>query len=150
VRSDPAPPDAIQSVVSGFFAEALNPRDLTAFDRFCAPDYRWHGMDGAEVLGLEAFKCEVEMFFDAFPDLTVDVRDIVVGHDRAAVRFRETGTHRGQFGDLAPTGITASWDGVAIYRAENELLVEEWSVSDRLGMLEKLGAISLAAPGHSA
>ncbi len=132
-----------EAIVRAFIEEALNEHDLPAFDRFCASTYVWHGMDGAEVRGLEPFKREVEVFFDAFPDIRVDVLDIVVGGDRAAVRFRESGTHRGGFAGLEPTGRKASWDGVAIYRVANDLLVEEWSVSDRLGLLEKIGAAPL-------
>ncbi len=130
----------IEPLIRAFIDEALNQHDLSAFDRFCAPDYLWHGMDGAEVHGLEPFKREVAVFFDAFPDINVEVLDVVVGADRAAVRFRESGTHAGQLADLQPTGRRVAWDGVAIYRVANELLVEEWSVSDRLGMFEKLGA----------
>ena len=128
-------------IVRAFIDEALNQHDLSAFDRFCADDYLWHGMDGAEVRGLEPFKREVEVFFDAFPDICVDVLDIVAAGNRAAVRFRESGTQRGSFAGTLPTGTRASWDGMAIYRVENGLLVEEWSVSDRLGLLQKIGAL---------
>jgi steroid delta-isomerase-like uncharacterized protein len=131
-----------RSVVAGFFAEALNRHDLVAFDRFCREDYTWHGMAGAEVHGREDFRRAVELFFIAFPDLLAEVHDIVVDGDRAAVRYRESGTHLGELDGLPPTGRTAAWDGVAIYRVAEGLLVEEWSVSDRLAMLEAIGAHS--------
>lgn len=133
--------DRIRSVVAGFFAEALNRRDLPAFDRFCAEAYVWHGMAGVEVSGREAFKREVGLLFQAFPDVSVEVLDIVVGGDRAAVRFRESGTHLGDFAGVPPTARVVMWDGVAIYRVADGLLVEEWSVSDRLTILETIGAL---------
>jgi predicted ester cyclase len=131
-----------RSVVAGFFAEALNRHDLAALDRFCGEDYAWHGMGGTEVRGREAFRRAVELFFIAFPDIYAEVLDIIVDGDRAAVRYRESGTHLGELDDLPPTGRTAAWDGVAIYRVADGLLVEEWSVSDRLAMLEAIGAHS--------
>jgi predicted ester cyclase len=134
------------SLVRAFIDEALNRHDLSAFDRLCAQEYVWHGMAGAEVRGLETFKREVVVFFDAFPDITIDVLDIVVDGDRAAVRFRESGTHQGVFGDAAPTGRSLSWDGIAIYRVKDELIVEEWSVLDMLALLEGVGASPLE--GH--
>jgi predicted ester cyclase len=133
--------DPTRSVVAAFFDEALNQHDLAAFDRFCAEDYVWHGMAGVEVRGLDAFKREVGLFFDAFPDISVEVLDILVGGERAAVRFRESGTHLGGFAGVPPTGRAVLWDGVAIYRVANGLLVEEWSVSDRLAMLETIGGL---------
>jgi predicted ester cyclase len=128
------------AVVRAFVDEALNRHSLAAIDRFCAVDYVWHGMAGAEVHGREAFKREVAVFFDAFPDIKVDVLDIIVSGDRAAVRFQESGTHRGQFAGVAPSGRVGAWDGIAIYRVADSLLVEEWSVTDRLALLEAIGA----------
>jgi predicted ester cyclase len=138
--------DTTASLVRAFIDRALNRHDLSAFDRFCAQEYVWHGMAGAEVRGLETFKREVVVFFDAFPDITIDVLDIVVDGDRAAVRFRESGTHQGVFGNTPPTGRSLSWDGIAIYRVKDELIVEEWSVLDRLALLEGVGASPLE--GH--
>lgn len=135
----------IDAIVRAFIEEALNQHDLSAFNRFCASDYVWHGMDGAEVRGLEPFKREVEVFFDAFPDICIDILDIVGASDRAAVRFRESGTQQGGFAGTRPSGQRASWDGMAIYRVADGLLVEEWSVSDRLGLLEKIGALPSGA-----
>jgi steroid delta-isomerase-like uncharacterized protein len=127
-------------VVTAFFDKALNDHDLGAFDRFCAADYAWHGMAGVEVRGLDAFKREVQLFFEAFPDIKVQVLDVIVEGDRAAVRYRESGTHLGDLAGVPPTKRAVTWDGVAIYRVENGLLVEEWTVSDRLTMLEAIGA----------
>jgi predicted ester cyclase len=101
---------------------------------------RGHGMAGVEVRGLDAFKREVQLFFEAFPDIKVHVLDVIVEGDRAAVRYRESGTHLGDLAGVPPTKRAVTWDGVAIYRVENGLLVEEWSVSDRLTMLEAIGA----------
>jgi len=135
----------VEALVRGFFEDAINTGDLDAFDRYCGPDYVWHG--GADpgglgdVHGLEAFKAAVKTFFTGFPDLRVEILDMLVEGDRAAVRFRETGTHEGEFVGIAPTGRTVTFAGMGIYRAEGGKLVEEWFVDDSRAIFEQIGAI---------
>jgi predicted ester cyclase len=135
----------VEALVRGFFEQAINTGDLDAFDSYCGPDYIWHG--GADpgglgdVHGLEDFKRAVAMFFTGFPDLKVEILDMLVDGDRAAVRFRETGTHAGTFVGVAPTGNTVTFAGMGIYRAERGKLVEEWFVDDSRAIFEQIGAI---------
>lgn len=135
----------VETLIKGFFEEAINTGDLEAFDKYCAREYVWHG--GADpgglgdVYGLENFKNAVSMFFTGFPDLRVEILDMLVDGDRAAVRFRETGTHRGTFVGVAPTGRKVTFAGMGIYRAEGGKLVEEWFVDDSRAIFEQIGAI---------
>lgn len=129
-------------LVRGFFDEALVPRAVAEFPRFCAPGYVWHGRSPDEdVVGCDAFAAFVGSFFEAFPDIRVEVLDVVAGQDRAAVRYRETATHSSTYAGVPASGRVVSWDGVAIYRAHDGLLVEEWSVGDSLSMMLQIGAV---------
>jgi predicted ester cyclase len=135
----------VETLVRGFFEEAINTGDMAAFERYCASDYVWHG--GADpgglgdVHGIEDFKRAVAMFFTGFPDLRVEILDMLVDGDRAAVRFRESGTHLGQFVGVAPTGNKIMFSGMGIYRAQGGKLVEEWFVDDSRAIFEQIGAI---------
>lgn len=135
----------VASLVQGFFTEAINTGRLDAFGEYCADDYVWHG--GADpgglgdVHGLERFKDAVGTFFTGFPDLKVEILDMLVEGNRAAVRFRETGTHNGPFVGIEPTGNAVEFSGMGIYRAEDGKLVEEWFVDDSRAIFEQIGAI---------
>jgi predicted ester cyclase len=135
----------VESLVRGFFEEAINTGDLSAFDRYCGENYVWHG--GADpgglgdVRGLDNFKDAVAMFFKGFPDLKVEILDMLVEGHKAAVRFRETGTHLGTFVGFAATGKQVTFGGMGIYRAERGKLVEEWFVDDSRAIFEQIGAI---------
>jgi predicted ester cyclase len=138
----------VETLVRGFFGEALNGHDLEAFPRFCGPDYVWHGSSNPDgsgtVVGLAPFARAVASFFEAFPDLRATVLDVIAHDDRAAVRFCETGTHEATFMGVAPTRRVLRWDGIAIYRAQDGLLVEEWSVGDNLSLLRQIDAVAPA------
>lgn len=133
----------LESLVRGFFDEAINTHDTDAFPRFCGAGYVWHGGSDAsrDVVGRDAFAAFVGSFFESFPDVRAEVFDVVAGRDRAAIRFRETATHTTTYAGIAPTGRVVSWDGVAIYRAQDGLLVEEWSVGDNLSLMLQIGAV---------
>ncbi len=132
-----------EQLVRRFFDEALAARDMAALRELCGADYVWHGSPdpGDDVVGLDAFAESVASFYDSFPDCEVEVLDVLAEGDRAVVRFRETGTHDGAFMGIAPTGRRVSNYGIAIYRARDGRLVEEWSVSDQLSLLRQLGAV---------
>ena len=140
-------PSAVERLVRAFFDEALNAHSLEALPRFCGAGYVYHAIsDGrGDTVGLDAFAGAVAAYFEAFPDIHATVLDVIAMEDRAAVRIFETGTHEGSFMGVAATHERMRWDTIAIYRAENGQLVEEWSVGDNLSLLQQMGAIVPAA-----
>ena len=60
--------------------------------------------------------------------------DIVAEGDRVVIRFTSTGTHRGAFAGIAPTG------RMAIVRVVGGKIVEQWGLPDLNGLLEQLRA----------
>lgn len=138
-------PSEVETLVRRFFDEAINAGNLDAFDEFCSPDYVWHG--GADpgglgdVHGLVAFKQAVDAFFTGFPDLKVEILDLLAQGDKAAVRFRESGTHLGAFVGFPATSRRVTFSGMGIYRAHAGKLVEEWFVDDSRAIFEQIGAI---------
>jgi predicted ester cyclase len=69
------------------------------------------------------------------------VEDIIAEGDRVVVRWRNRGTHVGEFLGIPPTGKAFSIEGINIYRVENGMLAEGWNVADVFGQLLQLGVI---------
>ena len=86
-------------------------------------DLEFHGLDGA--------RRSVEMYRGVLSDLDISVEEQLVDGDRVTSRFLVTGTNRGR---------RVRFHGITISRFENGLIVEDWSVTDTLGMLRQLGA----------
>jgi steroid delta-isomerase-like uncharacterized protein len=83
--------------------------------------------------------------FSAFPDLKRPVEDLVAEGDKVVARWTSTGTHDGEFMGIPPTGKRVTTSGITIFRLEGGKIVEEWSESDMLGMMQQVGAVP--APG---
>jgi predicted ester cyclase len=96
-------------------------------------DLVFHGLDGAAQ--------SVAMYRAIFSELRIDVEEQVQQGDRVVSRFVVTGVSAGR---------RVRFHGITISRFENGMIVEDWSVTDTLGMLRQLGLVrSLLAGARS-
>jgi steroid delta-isomerase-like uncharacterized protein len=79
---------------------------------------------------------------EAFPDMRIAEADNIREGDMAAFRWLMSGTHKGEFMGIAPTGRTASLAGINIFRLRDGLITERWGRLDELGLARQLGTVS--------
>lgn len=108
-----------------------------------APNYkRWRG--GMENLAGNArdqgFPGGGSFLRGAFPDRVDIIEDVIADGDRVGLRFRLTGTHRGNLFGIAPTGRKVDVYEVAILRVTEGRITEGWFMADEAGLLKQLGA----------
>ena len=92
-------------------------------------------------LGLEGVKAFYADLWEAFPDLQIEIEDIVAEDDRVAWRLSATGTHRAEFRGVPATGLRVAFDAQYFFRFREGRIVERWTSFDRLGVMVQLGAI---------
>ena len=97
-------------------------------------------VDLSQLLNAEEQKQIAAAFRSAFPDLTWDVELLVADGDYVVGRWTASGTHRGPWGGVAPTGRGATFSGVNIFRLDGGKVVEIWNHRDDLGLREQLDA----------
>jgi predicted ester cyclase len=118
--------------------EADNKKDLSILDELISPDF----VDPTfHLRGPESYKQFETLFFRGFPDWQETIEDIVAEADTVWVRFTGTGTHRGEWRGLAPTGTKITFHGVQIWRIADGKVVEKASIIDLLDALKQLGVI---------
>jgi steroid delta-isomerase-like uncharacterized protein len=131
---------ANKALVERWFDEVWNMGRADAIDEMFAAEGVAHGL-GEDLHGPSEFKVFHATFRGAFPDVRVQMDDMIAEGDRVAYRFTATGTHRG--GDLgfAATGRPVRFLGMGSVRIANGRIVEGWNVLDQLGMLTQLGVV---------
>ena len=77
----------------------------------------------------------------AFPDLHITVEDLIAEDDRVVGRHIVTGTHRGEYMGLPPTGKTVAYDEIFIFRCADGRIAETWGVVDVISQMKQLGLI---------
>lgn len=108
--------DANKDVVRRFVAEWLQGRDAAALRRLCRDDmsFDW-GILGAG-RGIEALQRSEDGARAAFPDLEVHSRLLVAEADVVVNVSDVSGTQRGAWLGVPPTGLALSWTAAEIYR----------------------------------
>ena len=75
----------------------------------------------------------------AFPDLTVDIQDMITEGDRVVTRKVMRGTHRGDLWGAPPTGKEVQLEVIDIFRVADGKLAEHWTQLDVLAVARQLG-----------
>src|ERR1035438_2580394 len=125
--------------------EVINTGKIELCDRYLAADridYQDYGLPPGMANGHEGFKKVLGPFIEAFPDLRLEVQFTVADDDRIMFYILTTGTHRGPFMGMAPTGKQFKVNGTDIFRFNDEGKVAgHWGVFDTFGMLAQLGLV---------
>ncbi len=91
------------------------------------------------VLDPERVKRAFAMMHHALPDLRITQADSITEGDKTAFRWIMSGTHEGEFMDVAPTGKLVTVMGIDIVRIVNGEILEYWGEFDVMGMLRQIG-----------
>ena len=122
--------------------EAINARNMDAWDELLAADHVAHQANNPEFHGIEAYKNLTATFIDSVPDLHVTIDDMVAEGDKVAIRLTIRGTQTGQlWGGIPPTGKRIALTEIAISRVANGKQAEIWFNADDLGLMQDLGLI---------
>ena len=121
------------------FGDAINSGKLDQMVDLMAPNVKDHDPAPDQGPGPEGFVAFFTKFREAFPDLEVAVDKMVADEDNVAIAYTVTGTHKGAFHGVAPTGKKIKARGVQIARFENGRIAERWGSSDELGIFKQLG-----------
>lgn len=90
-------------------------------------------------VGSEGARQVVSIYREAFPDLHLDIEDLIAEEDVVAIRYRMAGTQQGVFMGIPPTDRDIEMDGCSIFRLGDGQIIQVWQEMDVLGLLGQLG-----------
>jgi predicted ester cyclase len=134
--------EANKALVRRLYEEGFNRGDLDLVDKLVAPDVVTHNpiiLDAPT--GPASVRGGVELIRRAFPDVCVEVLDLIAERDRVAVFLRISGTNTGGYRRGGATNRHGSMRAFFIWRIAGGRLAESWGVADRFGFLQELGII---------
>jgi predicted ester cyclase len=115
-------------------------------DELVEPDALIHTPLPIEATGAQLLKQVWVMLLRGLPDLHMTVEDLIAEGDRVVIRDSITGTHRGEYMGIPPTGKTITYNEIFILRFAGGRIAETWGVVDVLSQLRQLGAIPGGSP----
>ncbi len=130
-----------KSFIRHFVDEVINKKNLAATDTLVAGDFLEHVPLPGQGPGREGLKDAIGLFLDAFPDIHWSLDEQIAERDKVVSRFTWTGTHRGPFLGIPPTGRKVTVWGVVIDVVRGGELAESRILMDTPGLMQQLGAI---------
>lgn len=140
----PVPPggssaEANKEVARRYFNEILNQGNLDTVGSIIAPEFILHfPLLPRPVRGSEAFKLFVSKLRNGFPDVRYDIDREAADEDKAAIRWKMSGTHQGEYLGVPPRNTPVTLQGVTIFRLDNGQIVEAWVNENDLGLMEQI------------
>jgi steroid delta-isomerase-like uncharacterized protein len=135
-----------KAVVKRFIEEVQNQYKLELVDQLFDPSYKDHASGPGIVPGIEGFKQFFGMMLQTFPDLHATIHDQIAEGDKVVTRKTFSGTHKGDFRGLPPTGKQIELGVIDIFRISGGRIAEHWMQADFLGLMQQLGMIPPPGP----
>ena len=120
------------------YIAAYNAHDTSSFGEIFTETYLQRS--GRNAPGLAAHIESARRLFAALPDLRLVVEDRIFDGDKIVARSSYTGTQRGPFLGVEPTGKEIRFGTIDIWRVEGGKLAEHWDQVDFAGILRQLRA----------
>lgn len=130
---------ANKEVSRRFIEEVWNAGNFALIEELVDPSYEAHD----PVFGTykrDGLRPAIESYRRAFPDLKLEIVNLVGDDKFVAMRWLARGTHLGTFMGLEPTRKTALVSGIALSELKDGKIVKDYNEYDALGLLRQLGA----------
>lgn len=136
----------LASIIRGI-DRMLNTGDFSTAHTSWAPDIIFHSPSGTTTHTLDEMVAELEMAHHAFPDLHLEIHEMLANGDYAAVRYTLSGTHKGEFNGIPPTNRRFAVSEQIFYRFDEDgLLREMWPNIDFLALMQQIGVMPPGPP----
>jgi steroid delta-isomerase-like uncharacterized protein len=123
---------------------ALNARDLDGYLSRIDDSYVGQSETApGPIRGREGVRQSIETLFRAFPDLRIEVEQIIASGDSVVTRLRATGTHKGNFAGIAPTNKSIVMQACNVVEIRNGKAIKGRLYADNATLFQQLGVLSL-------
>lgn len=116
------------------YNERCNQHQFDLLGDFVADDVEVNG----EVQGLHDYVASLNRIVRAFPDYRWNLRHLLIDDQWLSAHFLDTGTHRGTFLGVPPTGRAVEIQEFAVYRLDEGKIAEVWVTADNHQLLQQL------------
>jgi predicted ester cyclase len=121
--------------------ELFDQGDLTSLDELIHPDFVNHEAPPGHPQGREGLEVTVTWLRGLWGPMRSEVDDVIAEDDKVVARVTMHGHHVGEFLGKPPSGKAFATKHIHVWRVEDGMVIEHWSVRDDLGQALQLGLI---------
>ena len=131
-------PEQNLAVAHRYFDDILNQGRFSVMNEIVTEDFQFALPTQATLSGQEALRGYISYLRSAFPDLRFDIVSEIVDGNKAAIRWRITGTHKGEFNGVAPSGNHVDEYGIDMFEFWNGKIRAIHVVANQLGLTHQM------------
>jgi len=127
-------------LIRTFIDDVFNKGDLSVLEEIIHPEYRYSSPD-TQLSGIGQLTEFIQAFRNAFPDLNLQIDDLIVSDDRSCTAFTLSGTHKEDFMGIPATEKAVEVKGMVMSRFKDDKISEDWEILDNLSFYQQLGVV---------
>jgi len=139
--------EANKLLVRRFYEEAFNTGNVELIESLVSPDYAEVHDGKRHVIGVKGAKAHAVGVRQTYPDLHISIEQQIAEDEWVVSCITATGTHKGCWLGIKPTGKSVTFTGVNVDRVIDGKIVEHGGAANILGPLMEIGAIK--GVGHT-
>jgi steroid delta-isomerase-like uncharacterized protein len=118
---------------------AIDEGNPDKFLEFMADDFICYYIGAPEPMDAATSIQVIKSFYEAFPDNTHVIDEIIAEGDKVAVRFTQHATHEGDFEGIPATGNKVTIPAIHTITFVDGKIKEWWLLEENLGLMMQLG-----------
>ena len=131
-------PDKNRQAVEKFFSSLGTTEHATYSEIYLHKDHKFNFPFFPQPIDAEGHKKMDVEFVSGFPDAKIVIDDLLAVEDKVILRGKFTGTHKGEFNKIPPTGKKIDLSFIAIIKFKDGKNIEEWVEMDTVKMMKQL------------
>lgn len=129
-----------KAIVRRLFEKAWNEADVDAVAQHLGQEIQFHFRGHSRQTNAGDLQILIHNWRQSFPDLHFQLHEIIAEGDLVAARLTMTGTHRGLWKDLEPTGRAIEVGNMWFFRLRHGCIVDVWEEYDEYGLRRQLAS----------
>lgn len=122
-------------LVNSFYLELWNNGNFDVIPNILHKRITLRGGSGVHTRGVQEFEEYYAHLKKAYPDLKYQIEEILVEGDKAAVKLRCSGTHKGVVFEIQPTFDKINYEEVVICTFEHNGIADVWMLGEKYTMI---------------
>jgi steroid delta-isomerase-like uncharacterized protein len=119
--------------------EDLSRGDLEAVLDYYTDDVFFHDVSAEPCHGKQEMRDFMAIFYRGFPDLRIEIRNVIAQAGLVAAEYDLLGTHTGVFLEHPPTGRAFRVPALSVYEHDGRLFTRETVYYDSASLFRQLG-----------
>jgi predicted ester cyclase len=124
--------------VRKFYEVIWNKRNKEVVPYVLHESFKFRGSLGSEKIGHDGFIEYLDMVHAALGDYRCEIKELVSEKSKVFAKMQFSGTHKGEFMGVNPTGRHLVWDGAALFHFKNGKADSLWVLGDVVSLQAQL------------